>query len=555
MRFAAIGFVVAGTLWAQPAYDVVITGGKVVDGTGNAWFYGDVGIRGDRIARITPGGLLRRAPARSRIDARDLAVAPGFIDIQGQSQVQLLTGDSRLISKITQGVTTEILGEGWSMAPANEKTVMMATSPEERKLILGLAGPHGFARWLDAMQAHRAAVNFGSFIGATTVRIYAKGMAQGDATPGELEAMRSVVREGMEDGAFGIASALIYPPGEYAKTHELIELAKTAAPYGGLYITHMRSEGDHLLEAIDETIEISRQSGAPAEIYHLKAAGVRNWPKMREAVARINGARARGVDVGADMYAYIAGGTGLSACLPPWASADGRLFENLANADARRRMRSDITNNSTWENVCDLSTPEGVMIAEIVNPVNVRFAGKRLSEIAAMQNKDWIDAAMDLILTEHRRVEAIFFMGTEDNLKLQMRQPWMKFGTDAEGLDPEKASQLTHPRAYGNFARLLGKYVREENVLPLEDAIRKMTSAVANRLSIQDRGVLRAGMFADVVVFDPRTVLDRATYEKPHQVSNGVRHVLVNGVAVVQNGAVTGALPGRIVYGPGRKPE
>ncbi len=541
---------------AEPAFDLVITGGRIVDGTGNPWFFGDIGIRGERIARIAPGGMLRSAPARTRINARGLVVAPGFIDIQGQSEEELLTGDSRLISKITQGVTTEILGEGWSMAPANEKTAITGSNEAERKTILTFAGPHGFARWLDAMQAHRAAVNFGSFIGATTVRIYAKGMAQGDATAEEIDLMRSAVREGMQDGAFGIASALIYPPGEYAKTQELVELAKAMAPYGGVYITHMRSEGDHLLEAIDETISIATQAGVPAEIYHLKAAGVRNWGRMREAIGKINSARARGIDIGADMYLYIAGSTGLSACLPPWTSADGKLFENLANPDMRRKIRDDISGNpGTWENVCELSTPEGVLVAAIVNPVNQRFAGKRLSEIAAAQNKDWIEAAMDLILTEHERVDSIFFMGSEDNIKLQLRQPWIKFGSDADGLDPANAKQLAHPRAYGNFTRLLGKYVREEKVMSLEEAIRKATSAVAARLSIQDRGILREGMFADIVVFDPREVSDRATFEKPHQVSVGIRDVFVNGVAVVRDNAVTGALAGRAVYGPGRKLE
>jgi dihydroorotase/N-acyl-D-amino-acid deacylase len=463
----------------------------------------------------------------------------------------LLDGDGRVISKITQGVTTEIMGEGVTNAPANDKTAMLATTDVDRQAALRFAGPHGFKRWIESL---RGSVNFGSFVGATTLRMYAKGMSQGVPTPGELDNMRTSVREAMEDGAFGVASALIYPPGEYATTAELVELAKAMSPYGGVYITHMRSEADRLLEAIDEAIEIGRSGGVPVEIYHLKAAGVRNWPKMKDAIAKINAARASGLDISADMYPYVAGGTGLTACLPPWASADGKLFDNLANAETRAKIRAEVLHQtSDWENLCELSTPQGVLITQITNDANQQYGGKRLAEIASMEKKDWIDAAMDLILSERKRVETIFFMASEDNLKLQLQQPWIKFGTDAGGLDPETATQLAHPRAYGNFTRVLGKYVREEKVLPLEDAIRKMTSAVALRLSIQDRGVLHEGMYADITVFDPATVKDRATFEQPHQLSLGVRHVLVNGVAVVRDGEVTGAMPGRAVYGPGRR--
>jgi N-acyl-D-amino-acid deacylase len=553
MRFSLLLFTCA-CVWAQPGYDVIISGGRVVDGTGNAWFYGDVGIRGDRIARIAPPGALREAAAKQRIDARGMVVSPGFIDIQGQSRGALLTGDGRLISKITQGITTEIMGEGSTNAPSNEKTLAAEPDDNSRKINGRFAGPHGFHDWLEAMEQHGSSPNFGSFVGATTLRMFGKGMAQGTPTAAELDAMRGAMKRAMEDGAFGMASALIYPPGEYTTTNELIEEAKVMSPYGGVYITHMRSEADRLLEAIDEAIEIGRKGGVPVEIYHLKAAGKDNWPKMAQAIAKIDEARRSGVDVGADMYPYVAGGTGLTVCLPPWASADGKLFDNLKDPAVRAKIHAEATAPAKdWENLCQQATPEGVMITRLAKPENSKYEGKRLSEIAQGMHKDWADAAMDLISSEHVRVETMFFVASEDNLKLQLREPWIKFGTDAAGLDPATVRGLAHPRAYGNFTRVLGKYVREEKVIPLEDAIRKMTSAVAGRLSIPDRGLLKEGMFADVVVFDPATVADRATYEKPHQLSVGVKEVIVNGVAVVHNGDPTGAKPGRALYGPGYK--
>ncbi len=545
-------FLLCALAFAQAPYDVIISEGRIIDGTGNAWFYGDLGIRGDKIARIAPPGQLRNAQARQRIDAKNMVVSPGFIDIQGQSRGPLLDGDGRLISKITQGITTEIMGEGSTNAPANEKTLAAEPNEASRKLNSRFSGPHGFRDWLEAMQQHGSSPNFGSFVGATTLRMYSKGMAQGAPTAAELEEMKGAMKRAMEDGAFGMASALIYPPGEYTTTNELIELAKVMSPYGGVYITHMRSEADRLLEAIDEAIEIGEKGGVPVEIYHLKAAGKANWPKMAQAIAKINDARARGIDVGADMYPYVAGGTGLTVCLPPWASADGKLFDNLKDPATRAKIHAEaMAPAKDWENICQQATPEGVLISRLTKPEIHQYEGKRLNEIAQAMHKDWADAAIDLISTEHSRVETMFFIASEDNLKLQLRQPWIKFGTDAAGIDPAAARSLAHPRSYGNMTRVLGKYVREEKVIPLEDAIRKMTSAVANRLSIQDRGVLKEGMMADVVVFDPATVADRATYDKPHQISAGIKEVFVNGVAVVHNGDVTGAKPGRIVWGPG----
>jgi len=356
----------------------------------------------------------------------------------------------------------------------------------------------------------------------------------------------------MEDGAFGIASALIYPPGSFATTEELIAMSKAMAPYGGVYITHLRSEADKFLDGLDEAITIGRKAGVPVEIYHLKAAGRRNWHKAALAISRIEAARDEGLDIGADMYPYIAGSTGLAACLPPWASADGKLLENLADPRIRAKIRDEMLNQKTeWENLGALATPEEVLILGLYKPENKKYTGKRLTEIAADMGKDWIDTILDLILSEQQSIGTIYFMMTEDNLSLQMQQPWIKFGTDASGEDPDKPQGLVHPRSYGTYTRILGKYVREDRVMRLEDAIRKMSSAVANRLFIKDRGLIREGYYADIVIFDQKTIGDRATFKKPHQVSVGVHHVFVNGTSVIKEGKHTDAKPGKIVRGPG----
>jgi N-acyl-D-amino-acid deacylase len=542
-------------------YDVVIAGGRVVDGTGNAWFMGDVGLQGDRIATVAPAGSLDSAATALRIDARGMVVAPGFIDIQSGSYDNLLTGDGRAMSKVTQGVTTEIMGEAYTPAPWNDNldpfTEFFFAPEDSTKARLALAasrGPRGFGGWLDAMGRHGNAVNVGSFLGATTVRAYVKAQVEGPATPAELDSMRAVMRRAMEDGAFGLGTALIYPPGNYASTEELVEIAKAMAPYHGVYITHMRSEADRLLEGIDEALTIGREGGVPVEIYHLKAAGERNWGKAAQAIAKIDSARAAGQDVAADMYPYTAGGTALSACLPPWASADGKLLDNLADSAVRARIRAEVLEERSdkWENLCQLATPAGVHVDGFRLPKNRPLVGKSLAEIASMRGQEWVDVLIDLTLEEKALLGAVFFLMSEDNLALQIRQPWMKFGTDAGASDTSEAEvRETHPRAYGTYPRILGRFVRERRIITLEDAVRKMTSAVAERLSIGDRGLLREGMRADVVVFDPATVIDHATFERSHQLSTGIRDVFVNGLAVVRDGAHTGAKPGRVVRGPG----
>jgi len=536
----------------QAEFDLVLENGHVVDGTGAAWFLGDVAISGDRIARIGAAGSLRRFPAKQRLDVRGLVVAPGFIDIQSGTS---FLGDGRSVSKVTQGITTEILGEGGTPAPTNERTAaggQFATGGPQGAG--AYPGPHGFRAWLDSMQAHGTSPNVGSFIGAATVRVYAKGQAIGKPDAAELDTMRAVVRRTMQDGAFGIGSALIYPPGNYATTDELVEMAKAMSPYGGIYITHMRSEADALLEAIDEAITIGSKGGVPVEIYHLKAAGTRNWVKGPAAIAKIDSARRAGVDIQANMYPYVAGGTGLSACTPPWASENGKLIDNLQNPEMRAKIKAEMNNEHTeWENLCLLAGPQNVLVLGLNKPENKQYAGKRLGEIATMMNKSWDDAAMDLLISERQRIGTVYFLMSEDNVKLNLAQPWMKFGTDAGGVDPDSARGLTHPRSYGTFPKILGHYVRDEKVMPLEDAVRKATSAVATRLSIPDRGLLREGFFADIAVFDPTTIIDRSTFEQPHVLSDGVKLVFVNGALVVRDGRHTGAKPGRVLHGPGAR--
>ena len=550
----AVGFLTACAAPAPSGYDLIISGGHVVDGTGNPWFAGDVAIQGDRIVRVAPSGALANASAKRRIDATGLVVAPGFIDIQGQSDSAFLLGDGRNVSKVTQGITTEILGEGSTPAPANARTLALDSTSDSvsARVDTTWRGEHGFGKWLTAMGQHGISENVGSFVGAATIRMYGKGADTGAPSAAQLDTMRAAVHRAMVDGAFGMASALIYPPGGYAGTDELIAEAREMAPYHGVYITHMRSEGDHLVDGVAEAMRIGREGGVPVEIYHLKAAGVRNWPTMAKVIGMIDSARTTGQDVGADMYPWEAGGTALAACLPPWSAAGDSLLQRVAAPASRARIRADLLRTNTpWESLCQLATPHGVMVVGLKDPADKAYEGLRLDEIATREHKEWPDALMDVVTREKAQAAAMFFIASEKNLELQMSQPWIKFGTDADGSDPDSLKGLTHPRAYGNYPRILGRYVREKHVLTLEDAIRKMTSAVAERLSIPDRGLLREQYYADVVVFDPNTVIDNATYDKPSQISSGIREVFVNGVEVVHDEKHTGAKPGRVIRGPG----
>ena len=535
------------------AYDLVITNGRIYDGAGNPWSYGDIAVSGDRIVRIAAPNALRDAPAARRIDATGLDVAPGFIDIQGQSEDAFLTGDGRVVSKITQGITTEILGEGTTPAPLSPAMYAARTAGDSAaaRIRAPFVGEHGFAHWLDAMVAHGISPNVGSFLGAATVRRYAKGSAEGPATPAELDTMRAVTRRAMADGAFGVGSALIYPPGAYASTGELIEIAKAMAPYGGVYITHMRSEGDHVIEATAEALRIGREGGVPVEIYHLKVAGQRNWQKAPKIVAMIDSARRAGQDVGATMYPYTAGQTDLASCLPPSAAANGKLLDNLRDSTSRARIKAAMIAGTTGgESLCDLATAHGTMVVGFRDSTLKKYEGMRLDDIATQMGggRDWMDALIDLTIAEHANLGGIFFLASDENLRMQLKQPWIVIGTDADGWSPDSTNgAIVHPRTYGTYPRLLGQLSRDEGLMPLEEVIRKSTSAVAARLGIQDRGLLREGMKADIVIFDPATVADRATYIRPHVIAAGVREVIVNGLSVVHQGEVTGARAGQVV--------
>ncbi len=535
--------------------DVLIRNAKVIDGTGAPWFYADVALRGDRVAAIEPPGRIPPDQARELVDATGMVVCPGFIDIQSHSIIPLMI-DGRSLSKVTQGVTTEIFGESWTPAPFGGKIEdPMAGSFYAKRLPEWEARARTWTRfrdWLEATVEHGASVNVGSFLGGGTLRSYAKGMHMGRADADELATMRRVMAEAMQDGAFGVSYALIYPPDAYVDTAELVEVCKVVAEYGGVYITHIRNEADRLLEAVEEALQIGRRANLPVEIYHLKASDQANWHKMSQVIERVQRARAEGLDVSADMYPYTASGTGLTAVLPPWAAEGGKLYENLRDPETRARIREATLHPAgDWESLG--ANPEVVMPVGFQKPENKVYVGKRLPEIAAMRGQAWVDAVLDLALVEEQRINTIYFTMSEDNVKLQLRQPWIKISTDAGGLDPAWAEEMgpCHPRAYGAYPRVLGKYVRDEGVLSLEDAVFKMTWAVASRLGLRERGLLRPGCCADVVVFDPATVGDRATFEQPHQFSVGVRDVWVNGVRVLRDGAHTGATPGRIVDGPG----
>jgi N-acyl-D-amino-acid deacylase len=536
----------------ERTFDVIIRGGMIYDGTGGAPIRADVGINGDRIAVI---GNLKSANAKTVVDATGLAVAPGFINMLSWS-VDSMIIDGKSQGELRQGVTTQIFGEGDSMGPLTE--VMRKRRLEQQGDLKYDIPWTTLAEYLTYLEKRGVSQNVASYIGATTIREYVIGLEDKKATPEQLDQMRELVRREMEAGALGIGTSLIYAPAFYAPTEELIEMCKVAAKYQGKYISHMRSEGNRLIEAVEELIRISREAGLPAEIYHLKAAGSANWPKMDKVIAMVNDARRRGLKITADMYTYPAGSTGLDAAMPPWAEDGGyeALFKRLQDAETRKKIAAAITTpTSEWENLyVSAGSPDRILLVEFKSDKLKPYTGKTLGEVAKLRGKSPEETIMDLVLEDRSRVGTVYFMMNEDNIKKQVRQPWVSFGSDAASMSPEPPfiKSSTHPRAYGNFARLLGKYVREEKVITLQEAIRRLSGLPATNLGLDHRGFLKAGMFADVVVFDPKTIADRATFEKPHQFAVGVKHVFVNGTQVIKDGEHTGAKPGRALWGPGK---
>ena len=538
----------------MPESSTLIRNARLVDGSGNPWQYGDLLLKGDRIEAIAPPGAIPPASVAELVDASGLVACPGFIDIQSHSILSLMI-DGRCLSKITQGVTTEIMGEAWTPAPVAgrhtdpmENSILpMPISDEWREKIRGWTR---FGHWLQAVANAGVSPNIGSFLGGGTLRHVGKGMEMGRPSADELELMRRTMAESMEDGAFGVSYALIYPPDSYTYIDELIEICKVVSRYNGLYITHMRSEGAQLFEGLEEALTIGRRADLPVEIYHLKASGTANWHKMPSAIARIEEARAQGLDVTADMYPYAASGTGLSSLLPTWTAADGNFFENLEDQDVRTRIREEMLDDPASNGQPTThGGASGVLPVGFYREENQPYIGKNLAQIAAERGQDWLDCTIDLLRSEGQRIGTIFLSISEENLRTQLPLPWIKFATDAAAVDPAWAVELgpTHPRAYGTYPRVLGTYVREQGLLTLEDAVRKMSGAVADRLGLRHRGHLRTGFYADVALFDPSTISDRATFADSHQLSVGVQDVWVNGERVLRNGEHTGAVPGRFV--------
>ncbi|HEX3353139.1 MAG TPA: D-aminoacylase [Terriglobales bacterium] len=544
-------------LWAQaamPSFDVVITNGHIMDGTGSPWYSGDVGIRGGKIAAI---GNLSDAQRARTIDAHSAVVAPGFIDMLGQSELTILV-DPRLPSKIYQGITTEITGEGGSAAPLNDAIIHADQSGYDHYHIT--PDWRSFRQYFARLEKQGMGINLASYVGATQVRRMVLGDDDKQPTPAQLDQMKNLVGQAMREGAVGVSTSLEYAPAPYAKTEELIALASEASKFGGIYATHMRNESGAVLPAIDEALRIGREGHIPVEIWHLKVAGKANWGRMPEVVAKINSARAQGMDVSADTYAYTAWFNSFSAFIPPWAhdGGDARLVERLKDPAMRARIRKDMmTPSDDWDNEWEeIPGPESILIGVVQNPKLLSFQGKTLAEVAKIQNKYPMDALFDLLIDDQAFTEVAVFGMSEPDVTLALQQPWVAIDNDSSGASPEGilGQEHPHPRAYGTFPRILRKYVREEKKLTMEDAIRKFSALPAQRMRFTDRGVLKAGMWADVVVFDPANVRDLATFENPSQLSQGMDYVLVNGVTVIDQGKMTGALPGKVLRGPGYTP-
>ncbi len=551
--FATIGLSLAAAAAAAPAapFDVVITNGRVIDGTGSPWYAADVGIRAGRIAAI---GRLGDAPAKRRIDAAGRVVAPGFIDMLGQSELTILV-DPRLPSKIFQGITTEITGEGESVAPlAGFRRAELQPSLDH----LGVTADWSdFAGYFRRLERQGIGINLASYVGATTVRAIVIGGDDRPPTAAELARMRALVRTAMQQGAVGVSTSLEYAPAPYASTEELVALASEAAPFGGIYATHMRSEGDGITAALEETFRIGREAHIPVEIWHLKVAGKANWGRMGDVVARINAARAAGIDVAADTYAYPAWFNEMSAFVPPWAHDGGtaRLVERLKDPASRARIRKDLlTPSADWDNEwSEIEGPEAILIGVANNPALKSLQGKTLKEIAAARGTDPIDTLLDILVEDNGQTYCAVFGMNEADIALALVQPWTSVNNDSSGTSTEGVlgAEHPHPRAYGTFPRILRKYVREEHRLTLEDAIRKFSALPAGRMRLVDRGLIKLGMWADVVVFDPDTITDRSTFAAPNQLASGMQWVLVNGVPVIDAGQATGARPGKVLRGPG----
>ncbi len=536
-----------------PHYDIIIDNAQLYDGSGAAPAAGSLAILGDTIAAI---GNLGNATAEAHLDAKGMAVSPGFINMLSWATESLIE-DGRSMSGVMQGVTLEVMGEGWSMGPYNDKM------KEEEKNAQGDIKYDitwtTLGEYLSFLEQKGVSTNVASFVGATTLRIHELGSTNRAPSEEELERMKDLARQAMEEGALGIGSSLIYAPAFYAKTDELIALCEVAAKYGGMYITHMRSEGNKLLEAVDEVIEIATSADIPAEIYHLKAAGKNNWPKMDLVIQKIDSARSAGIQLTTDMYNYVAGATGLDASMPPWVQEGGYTAwaERLKDPAIRKKVISEMrTDAQDWENLYYAAgSAEKVLLVGFKNDSLKQYTGKSLAEVAKIMGKSPEETAIELVIADGSRVGTVYFLMSEENVKKQIALPYMSFGSDAGSMAAEGVflKSNPHPRAYGNFSRLLGKYVREEKVIPLEEAIYKLSGLPASHLKLKNRGLLKPGYAADVVIFDPNTISDHATFEEPHQYSTGVQHVFVNGVQVLKDGIHTGATPGQVVRGPGWK--